>query len=334
MSTIRTRRHFLASAAACATAFGPWPALAEAGPPETTTVRLLKESGICDAPLYVAGELLRADGFTEVRYVHIEAGNTDAGMVADQKLDFSQSYAPEAVRQIDLGKPVTVLAGVHPGCHELFAHRPVNSIGDLRGRRVAVPEEIGYANRLMLTVMATGLGLDAVKDIVWVTAPAVDPIEAFAAGDADAFYGGPIEAQRLRERGFDRVILKTATDRPWSQYFCCVIAGNSDYVRGYPVATKRVVRAILKATDICLAEPARAARILVDGGFIDRYDYAVRGMAEVPYGVWREYDPEDTLRWWALRLHEVGLVKSNPQRIIAAGTDWRFLDEIKRELKV
>jgi NitT/TauT family transport system substrate-binding protein len=49
--------------------------------------------------------------------------------------------------------------------------------------------------------------------------------------------------------------------------------------------------------------------------------------------VWREYDPEDALRFYALRLHQVGMIKSTPERIIAAGTDWRFLDELKRELK-
>jgi NitT/TauT family transport system substrate-binding protein len=29
----------------------------------------------------------------------------------------------------------------------------------------------------------------------------------------------------------------------------------------------------------------------------------------------------------------VGLIKSSPQKIIANGTDWRFLSELKRELK-
>jgi NitT/TauT family transport system substrate-binding protein len=43
--------------------------------------------------------------------------------------------------------------------------------------------------------------------------------------------------------------------------------------------------------------------------------------------------PEDTVRFYALRLQEVGLIKSTPQKIIAEGTDWRFLEEIKRELK-
>jgi NitT/TauT family transport system substrate-binding protein len=56
-------------------------------------------------------------------------------------------------------------------------------------------------------------------------------------------------------------------------------------------------------------------------------------MRDVPYDKWREYDAEDTIRYYALRLHELGFVKSSPQKIIADGTDWRFLDELKRELK-
>jgi NitT/TauT family transport system substrate-binding protein len=112
-----------------------------------------------------------------------------------------------------------------------------------------------------------------------------------------------------------------------------MLAGSTDYVENYPVATKRVVRAILKATDLCASEPARAARMLVDGGFTPRYDYALQTLQEVPYDKWREYDAEDTMRFYALRMHEAGLIKSSPQKIIADGTDWRFLNELKRELK-
>jgi NitT/TauT family transport system substrate-binding protein len=94
-----------------------------------------------------------------------------------------------------------------------------------------------------------------------------------------------------------------------------------------------VVRAILKAADLCASEPARAARMLVDGGFTPRYDYALQALQELPYDKWREYDAEDTMRFYALRLHDVGFIKSSPQKIIAEGTDWRFLNELKRELK-
>jgi NitT/TauT family transport system substrate-binding protein len=93
------------------------------------------------------------------------------------------------------------------------------------------------------------------------------------------------------------------------------------------------LRAILKATDLCAAEPTRVAQSLVDRGFTDRYDYALQTLGEVPYDKWREYDAEDSIRFYALRLHEAGMIKSSPQKIIADGTDWRFLNELKRELK-
>jgi NitT/TauT family transport system substrate-binding protein len=53
----------------------------------------------------------------------------------------------------------------------------------------------------------------------------------------------------------------------------------------------------------------------------------------LPYGIWRELDPEDSLRFFGLRLHEAGMIDSSPNQLIAAGTDWRFLNDLKRELK-
>ena len=159
------------------------------------------------------------------------------------------------------------------------------------------------------------------------------PKQLFIDCNIDAFLGFPPEPQELRAKGIGRIVVDSAVDRPWSQYFCCMLAGNMDYVENHPVATKRVVRAILKAADLCAKEPTRAARMLVDGGFTPRYDYALESLQELPYDKWREYDPEDTVRYYALRLHEAGFIKSSPQKIIANGTDWRFLNELKRELK-
>jgi NitT/TauT family transport system substrate-binding protein len=104
-------------------------------------------------------------------------------------------------------------------------------------------------------------------------------------------------------------------------------------VRQYPVAIKRVLRALLKAVDLCVSEPETVARWMVDGGFADNYDYALRTLSDARYDRWREFDPEDTLRFFALRMYEVGLIKSRPNPLIAQGIDWRFLNELKRELK-
>ena len=70
----------------------------------------------------------------------------------------------------------------------------------------------------------------------------------------------------------------------------------------------------------------------LDVGFADEHDPLLQTLKDNPYK-WREYDAEDTVRFYALRLREVGLIKSSPQKVLADGTDWRFLNELKRELK-
>ena len=90
---------------------------------------------------------------------------------------------------------------------------------------------------------------------------------------------------------------------------------------------------MLKAADLCALQPERAARTLVEKGVAARYDYMLQTMRDLPYGKWRDYDPGDAVRFYALRLREAGMIKSNPQRILAQGTDWRFLNELKKELK-
>ena len=80
-------------------------------------------------------------------------------------------------------------------------------------------------------------------------------------------------------------------------------------------------------------EPERAARSALASGVAKRYDYARQTMQDVPYGLWREYDPEDTIRFYALRLHEVGMIQSTPQTIIENGTDWSFFLDLKKTLK-
>jgi NitT/TauT family transport system substrate-binding protein len=181
--------------------------------------------------------------------------------------------------------------------------------------------------------MAAYVGLDPFKDIEWVLSPTVPPMQLFAERKIDAFFGTPPEPQELRARKIGRVIVNSATDRPWSQHYCCMLTGNRNFVRNNPLATKRVLRAILKATDFCVSDPAAAARQIVERGFTPRHDYALQTLQEVPYNKWREYDPEDTLRFYALRLREAGMIKSTPNKLIADATDWRFLNELKRELK-
>ena len=334
MGLMQSRRQFLTTLLlGAAGLLRSLPSLAAEAPPETATLRLAKLSpGICIAPQYVADGLLQAEGFTDIQYVTSASGAPVAAAVADGTIDFSLNYAGPNIIAIEAGLPIVTLAGVHVGCFELFGHEGVRSIADLKGRSVGV-QAIGSSQHVYLATMLAYIGFDPGRDVIWVTSASPKPSELFADGKVDAFLGFAPEPQDLRARHFGHVVVNSAVDRPWSQYFCCMMIGNREFVRKYPAATKRVLRAILKAADLCATQPQPAARRIVDGGFTPRYDYAVETLNELPYDKWREYDPEDTMRFYALRLHEAGLIKSTPQKIIVEGTDLRAFNELKRELK-
>jgi NitT/TauT family transport system substrate-binding protein len=330
-----TRRAFLGGVSLAGTAgllgLYPRPVAAEP-PPETTRIRLVQTPSMCQAPQYVAEELLRGEGFTDVDYLKKEGPYDIAEALASGEVDINLHFSARLIVQLDRGEPITILAGIHPGCYELFTAQPLRTLRDLKGRTIAIRAR-GSPEHVFLASMAAYVGLDPQQDLTWVTHPTARSIELLEQGQVDAFLGFPPEPQELRTRQIGHVLVNSTVDRPWSQYFCCMVAAHRPFVQQHPVATKRALRAILKGTDVCAVEPDRVSRLLVESGRTQRYDLMRQVLQDIPYHRWRDYEPEDTVRFYALRLHEVGMIKSVPQKIIAVGTDWRFLSELKRELK-
>jgi NitT/TauT family transport system substrate-binding protein len=284
------------------------------------------------APKVVAAELLQGEGFTDVHYVKTGGAVGTAKAMDAGEVDISSTNVWTILTQIDAGVPMVVLAGLHIGCYELFGQAHIHSIRALQGKRVAAAA-LGSGRHLFLASMATYVGLDPHKDMHWVTDPPTKAMRLFTDGQVDAFMAFPPEPQALRAQQRGHVVVNTTLDRPWSQYFCCMIAGQREFIRTHPVATKRALRALFKGNEVCAQEPARVARLLVDQGYTTEYAYALQTLQEIPYGAWRDYNPEDTVRFYALRLHEAGMLKNSPQKLIAQGTEWRFLNELKQELK-
>ncbi|RWC55242.1 ABC transporter substrate-binding protein [Mesorhizobium sp.] len=334
MQIIQNRRGFLAGAAAAGASGllgAPKPAWAEP-PPEVTRIRtsVYPKVSDCVTPFYAAEELLRAEGFTEVEFVQPASDAEGLRLVADGQVDIESYDAPIILQLIESGTPLKVLAGLHVGCIELLAGLHVTSVKDLRGRRVGINQLNGLGH-VLLRLMAANVGVDTDRDIEWVETS--NALELLAEGKIDAFLATPPDPLIARDRKIGHPILVAATDRPWSQYFCCLIYGSADFVSQYPVAAKRALRALLKSVDLCVSDPQAAARRSVEKGFASSYDYALRTLTEARYGVWREYDPADTLTFYALRMKELGMITTSPNEVLAANTDWRFVDELKRELK-
>ena len=330
VQTEPNRRRVLAtlSSAAAAALLIDEGASAQQAPPEITTIRLAKVPGICIAPQYVAEELLKIEGFRDVRYVDVPLDLIHRWVGTD-RIDISMGFVANHIVELDQETPITLLGGVHVGCFELFGTERVKAIRDLKGKTVAVPA-LRSAHHNFTASMAAHVGVDARRDINFVTHPVAESARLLGEEKVDALMGFPPVPQELRQKKIGHVVVNSGVDRPWSQYFCCIVAGNREFVRRHPVAAKRALRAIIKAADFCAAEPEQAARLVAARGYA--YEYALQTMQEIRYAQWREYDPEDTVRFYSLRLREAGMIKSTPSKI-AQAADWRFFNELKRELK-
>jgi NitT/TauT family transport system substrate-binding protein len=341
MALIQSRRRFVTNAAVAGVAgFAGWGAsgpghsgmsLAAEPPPEVSTLRFDTAPAVCLAPQFVAEELLHAEGFTDIRYVDSDA--TPTQKLARNEADWALEFAPSLIDELEGEAPVTIVGGVHIGCFELFAHDHIRDVADLKGRTVGVGRAV-ETPRHLVSLMASYVGLNPDRDIHWVRDPSAKLMNLFIDGKIDAFLASPPRPQELRARGIGHSLVNSVTDRPWSQYFCCMVTGRTEFIRKYPVATKRILRAVVKGADLCATEPERVAQSLVDRGYTPRADYAFQALNELRYGSWREFDPEDTVRWYTLRMNEAGFTKVIPQTVIAEHTDWRFLNELKHELKV
>jgi len=333
---MNARRDVLRNLALAATAgvlrIRPTLAAAAEPPPETRTLRLGQLTGICIAPQYIAEEFLHGEGFTQVQYVK-EAGRvaTNKALASGDISITAASLGPLLV-QIDAGDPITLVSGLHVGCFALFATERIRTLRDLKGKTVSVTE-LGTGRHVFLAAAMAYVGLDPRRDVHFAVHPPAESIQLLADGKIDGYQAFSEEVAELRAKKIGHVILDSTTERPWSQYFCCMTAMHRDFVRNYPAATKRALRAILKATTVCALEPDRVARLVVDKGYATDYEYARQTLRTLPYTKWRDYDPEDSLRFHAVRLHEAGMIKSTPQKLIAQGTDWRFLNELKKEMK-
>ena len=301
-------------------------ALAADPPPETTSIRIGTFPFICFAPQLVCEEMLRVEGFTAIHFVD-SRNELLSRLLARNGCDFTTTLAPEFLLTIDAGGPVSMLAGMHGGCYELYAREGITGIGDLKGKKIGV-----YVCREMVAVLAAYVGLRPDRDLTIIHDPAEKPLEQYLEGKLDAYMAIPPEPYTLREAGAGRPIVRTAVDRPWSQYFCCMLGTNREFAARYPSATKRVVRAMLKAADFCAASPEAAAQQLVSKGLVNNYGAAFETLNTVSYK-WRDFDVEDTIRFAALRLREVDFIKASPNKILAEGADTRFLKELRRELK-
>src|SRR5438552_5931980 len=322
---------------ACAPAQQAAPS-ASLGPPETKTVRI-NQIAPCDPWYWPCEPFRREEGFPDLSFGTGSFNTGDA--------DFGVGYGNYVAGIIDAGAPLVALAGLHTGCIMVFARRGIDTVADLRGKTIGI-------NTKMVTVLGKSvLGLDYGFLVSLLAHIGMQPSDAnfvelgenaslttpFIDGKVDAIFtggaGGPVLLANPKNPG--HVVLDSSLDKPWSQNYCCLLVTARDWYTAHPVAAKRATRAIVRAIDEAKKDRRAAAKAAIDKG---TYKANPAITEQVIYDVikdesfdWREFDPEETMRFFALRLSDAKLVKKSPQQIIADGVDFTYFRQLRKDLR-
>lgn len=175
-------------------------------PPETTTLKLVQFPIACFAPYYLAEELLRGEGFTDVRYAKLAPSQTNLKALSSGDVHLTVTDIHTALLHLDAEASIVLLAGVHGGCYELFGTNGVRAVRELKGRIVSVANP---GRQAFVASMAAWIGLNPSKDIDFLMQPASSGMELFAQGVVDAFMGSPPDPQELRTRKIGSVVVDT-----------------------------------------------------------------------------------------------------------------------------
>jgi NitT/TauT family transport system substrate-binding protein len=286
--------------------------------------------GVCDPALWTAGDYLLEEGFTNARIMPPAITAFQRGEV-----DISAGYSQWVVANVDAGNQMVALAGMHTGCIELWAKPGIASIRDIKGKTIAVgATDVTDVIYGFWSAMLASVGINARTDVNFVSAgTATSTLELFLQGKSDALLAAAFQVPILRAdpRNSGRLLMSNLEDKPWSQYYCCQLIANRDWVRQYPMAAKRATRAILRANDRVAKDPGAAVLAgVAQGLFTVNYETVLAVLKNCKYE-WRDIDAEETLRFFALQLAEYKLVKGVPQQLVAQASDYGYVRELKKQ---
>ena len=162
-----------------------------------------------------------------------------------------------ALAGAEKGIPESVVALSHRHGDILTVSKEINSVKELKGKRVAIPHRMSVHNILLSQALKKeGLTL---KDVEWIEMPPPDMPAALARGDIKGFIVAEPFGTKAIQAGFGKELLN-AKDI-WPNYICCGLVFNPNFVKTYPGAAKEYVESFAAAGKFIDANRKEAIRI-------------------------------------------------------------------------
>ena len=302
-------------------------------PPEVTALRMPLSTPLCETAMFLAEKYLAEEGFTEVKFIPYQAPTVPWMLVSSGEADFGVDNLSLLLRA-DVGEPLTFLAGFHTGCGAWVGNDSIKSAADFKGRTIGVggTDPLVNFDYLATLMFLANAGLNPARDVTFVTRPGplAQLTPPFDEGKFDGFWAGLPVLYQARAAKLGHEISNMMMDKPWSENYCCGVGANRNFVQKNPVATKRALRALMKASDEAESQPTAAARYVVDKGYRPNYDDVVQSFKEMGHNRWREMDHAASARFWLRSLQAAGLLKGAPEKVISDGVNLSFINELRK----
>ena len=223
----------------------------------------------CEAPIFTAYEkgFFKEEGL-DVTLVKCEWANYK-DVLALGGFDVTHHLIMYFLKPIEQGLDVKFTGGIHRGCLRVQAltNGKINSIADLRGKRIGVPgmgtPPFIFANRVL-----GAHGIDPGKEISWLVFPAGELGLALQKGEVDAVADSEPIGSLLLADGKIKNVADQATDAPYKDEYCCAVLVNGKFLAANPKAAAAATRALLKGAKWVEKNPAAAARMSVEKKYL------------------------------------------------------------------
>jgi NitT/TauT family transport system substrate-binding protein len=223
----------------------------------------------CEAPIFTAVE----KGFfkeenLDVSLVKCEWANYK-DVLALGGFDVTHHLVMYFLKPVEQGLDVKFTGGIHHGCLRVqsAAKGNIKTIEDLRGKRIGVPgmgtPPFIFANRVL-----GSHGINPSKDITWLVFPAGELGLALDKGEVDAVADSEPIGSLLLQEGKVRNVADQATDKPYTDEYCCAVLANGKFLAKNPKAAAAATRALLKAAKWVQTNPGAAAQLSVEKKYL------------------------------------------------------------------
>jgi len=286
----------------------------------------------CEPAIFVAYE----KGFFKDEGVDVELVKSDwqslRDGLAEGRFHASYSFIMYLLKPVEMGMDIKLTGGIHTGCLRIQAGAKANfkDIAGLKGKRLGVTH-LGSPPFLFASRVLADKGVDPRTGVEWVTLPMSEMAKALEQGRIDALTSAEPFGSMLMAKGQAHSVCDQATDQPYDDEYCCVVAVNGGFARDNPAAAGKVTRALLKGAKWVSVNPSAAAKLAVEKGYVAttmEINAQAIGRLRFEPGVAKA---RRDVRAAALALKKAGILKAGTDPQELAKKAWQDLDGVTDE---